>query len=181
MARKGRATERPVEPEDVTFDGDRRDNDHHSGEPTRRALVLSGDDPRDTSLEERIESEETAWSGRIFDVSRLRVSLPDGREAIRDVVRHPGAVAIVALTDDGRICLVRQYRTALARVTLEIPAGKLAPGEDPLACASRELTEETGLVADKIAYLTTIATSAGFADELIHLYMATGLHASESS
>lgn len=111
----------------------------------------------------------------------MEVSLADGRHAIRDVVRHPGAVAVVALTDDGRICLVRQYRVALNRVTVEVPAGKLDAGEDPLDCARRELLEETGYEADNIAFLTTIATSCGFADELIHLYMATGLHLCGSS
>lgn len=121
------------------------------------------------------------WTGRIFNVDRLQVQLPDGRNAICDVVRHPGAVAVVALTEEGRICLVRQYRTALGRVTVEIPAGKLDPGEDPLECASRELLEETGMEAEKIAYLTTIATSDGFTDELIHIYMATGLSFSKSS
>lgn len=158
-----------------TYDGDRSAHDHESGRPTRRTLVCGDDDPRDAGLAEHVLSEETAWTGRIFSVSRLHVRLPDGREAIRDVVRHPGAVAVVALTDDGRICLVRQYRTALGRVTVEIPAGKLEPGEDPLDCARRELEEETGLEAQKMAYLTSIASSAGFADELIHLYMATGL------
>ena len=96
------------------------------------------------------------------------------------MVRHPGAVAVVALTEDGRICLVRQFRTALDRVTVEIPAGKLEPGEDPLECAHRELLEETGMVAERMAFLTTIATSDGFCDELIHIYMATGLEFSKS-
>ena len=164
-----------------TFDGDRGSQDHLSGDPERRTLVLGDDDPRDAALAERPLSEDVVFSGRIFDVNRLRVSLPDGRVAIRDVVRHPGAVAIVALTDDGRICLVRQYRTALGRVTVELPAGKLDPGEDPLECARRELTEETGMVAERMAFLTTIATSAGFADELIHIYMATGLSQGASS
>lgn len=154
---------------------------HQSGEPQRRDLVLGGDDPRDAELEEHPLSEDLMWRGRIFNVDRLRVGLPDGREALRDVVRHPGAVAVVALTDDGRICLVRQYRTALGRVTVELPAGKLDPNEDPLACARRELEEETGMVADKIAYLTTIATSVGFADELIHIYMARGLTMARSN
>ena len=126
-------------------------------------------------------TEDVAWTGRIFNVDRLRVELPDGRMAIRDVVRHPGAVAVVALTEDGRICLVRQYRTALGRVTVEIPAGKLAPGEDPLECANRELLEETGMTAERIAFLTTIATSDGFCDELIHIYMATGISFSRSN
>lgn len=161
--------------EAFTFDGDRSRADHVSGEPIRRHLVLGDGDPRDAGLSEKVESEDIAWTGRIFNVDRLRVREPNGREALRDVVRHPGAVAIVALTDDGRICLVRQYRTALGRVTVEIPAGKLDPGEDPLDCANRELREETGMRAQKMAFLTTIATSAGFADELIHIYMATGL------
>ena len=101
--------------------------------------------------------------------------LASGRCSVRDVVRHPGAVAVVALTEMGKIALVRQYRTSLDRVTVEIPAGKLEPGEDPLDCAKRELKEETGFAAGKIAYLTTIASSAGFTDELIHLYLATQL------
>ncbi|WP_417228530.1 NUDIX domain-containing protein [Thermophilibacter sp.] len=163
-----------------TYDGDRSSLDHLSGEPERRDLVLGDDDPRDAALAERPLTEDVAWTGRIFNVDRLRVELPDGRAAVRDVVRHPGAVAVVALTEDGRICLVRQYRTALGRVTVEIPAGKLAPGEDPLECAGRELLEETGMSAEKIAFLTTIASSAGFCDELIHIYMATGLEFSRS-
>ncbi len=158
-----------------TYDGDRGSHDHESGLPQERDLVLGDEDPRDAALAEHVQTEDVAWRGRIFDVDRLQVKMPDGREAIRDVVRHPGAVAIVALTADGKICLVRQFRTALGRVTVEIPAGKLEPGEDPLDCANRELAEETGLHAEQIAYLTTIATSCGFADELIHIYLATGL------
>ncbi len=163
----------------LSFDGDRR-GQGFVGEVETRSLVLGGDDPHDDTLIEEIESEQTAWTGHIFSVSRLDVSLPDGRHAERDVVRHNGAVAIVALTDDGHICLVRQYRVALGRVTVEIPAGKLDPGEDPLDCARRELQEETGLQAERIAYLTTIATSDGFSDELIHIYMATGLSQAEA-
>ena len=167
--------------EAFVFEGERSESDcHMSGEPLRRGLVLGEEDPRDASLAEKPLTEDVMWTGRIFNVNRLRVKLPDGREALRDVVRHPGAVAIVALTDDGRICLVRQYRTALSRVTVEIPAGKLDPGEDPLTCAKRELKEETGMVAEQMAVLTTIATSDGFTDELIHIYMATGLSYLES-
>ena len=164
-----------------TYDGDRTTQDHVSGAPERRDLVLGDDDPRDAALAESPLSEDVVWTGRIFNVDRLRVRLPDGRDAVRDVVRHPGAVAVVALTEDGRICLVRQYRTALGRVTVEIPAGKLAPGEDPLEAAGRELAEETGMEAEKMAFLTTIASSDGFCDELIHIYMATGLTFTRSS
>lgn len=144
-------------------------------EAEETGLVLGDDDERDADLHEQILNSETAWSGKIFDVECLEVKLPNGRVSRRDVVRHHGAVAIVALTESGKIALVRQYRTALDRVTVEIPAGKLEPGEDPLDCAKRELKEETGFVAGRIAYLTTIASSCGFSDELIHLYLATQL------
>ena len=164
-----------------TYDGDRSTHDHVSGAPEERELALGDDDPRDAGLAEHPLTEDVAWTGRIFNVNRLQVELPDGRRALRDVVRHPGAVAIVALTEEGRICLVRQYRTALGRVTVEIPAGKLSAGEDPLECANRELLEETGMVAEKMAFLTTIASSDGFCDELIHIYMATGLTFAKSS
>lgn len=164
-----------------TIESGRTRHDHESGTPRTRDFVRGDDDPRDAALAEHPLTEDTVWTGKIFSVSRLNVRLPDGREAIRDVVRHCGAVAVVALTDDGHICLVRQYRTALGRVTVEIPAGKLDPGEDPLHCAHRELEEETGFTARKMAYLTSIATSAGFSDEIIHIYMATGLEFAESS
>ncbi|MDO4436504.1 MAG: NUDIX hydrolase [Coriobacteriaceae bacterium] len=139
------------------------------------ALVLGDDDPRDAGLHEQILSEEQAWRGRMLDVRTAEVRLPNGRVTGRDLVRHPGAAAVVALTESGKIVLVRQYRTAIDRVTVEIPAGKLDPGEDPLECAKRELLEETGFKAGRINYLTTIATTPGFCDELIHIYMATGL------
>ena len=161
------------------FDGEPAEG-RTSGAPERRELVFGGEDERDAAIAEKPLMEESVFRGLIFDVNRMDVELPDGRRAQRDIVRHPGAVAIVALTDDGRICLVRQYRPSLGRVTVEIPAGKLDPGEDPLVCATRELEEETGLNAERIAYLTTIATTPGFTDELIHFYMATGLSLGES-
>lgn len=144
-------------------------------------LVLGDEDPHDAELHEKILSEEQVWKGKILDVRSLKVELPNGRVTGRDVIRHPGASAVVALTDSGKIALVRQYRTAIDRVTVEIPAGKLAPGEDPLECAARELEEETGMEAEKMAFLTTIASSDGFCDELIHIYMATGLTFTKSS
>ncbi|MBM6756544.1 NUDIX hydrolase [Collinsella tanakaei] len=138
-------------------------------------LVLGDDDERDPGLHERILSEDLAWHGKIFDVNTLQVELPNGHTSRRDIVRHCGAAAIVALTESGKIALVRQYRTALDRVTVEIPAGKLDPGEDPEECAHRELHEETGFIAHRLRHLTTIASSCGFSDELINIYMATQL------
>ena len=147
-----------------------------AGEPVEEPhLALGDEDPHDALLHEKIVSEEPAWRGRILDVRNVKVELPNGRIAGRDVVRHPGAAAVVALTENGKIVLVRQYRTALDRVTVEIPAGKLDAGEDPLECAARELHEETGFKAARMRELTTIATTCGFCDELIHIYLATGL------
>lgn len=137
--------------------------------------LIDTSDDANPELVEEVVSQNQVWSGSIFNVDRMQVKLPEGQMATRDVIRHPGAVAIIAITDDNKICLVRQYRAAIGRITLELPAGKLDPGEDPLDCANRELKEETGVVADKMAYLTTIATTPGFTDELIHIYMATGL------
>ncbi len=151
------------------------DTEEEAPADTEPSLVLGDDDPRDAGLHERIISEEQAWKGRFLDVRSAQVELPNGRVTGRDLVRHPGASAVVALTESGKIVLVRQYRTAIDRVTVEIPAGKLDPGEDPLECAKRELHEETGFSASRIQYLTTIATTPGFCDEVIHIYMATGL------
>ena len=158
-------------------DGDRTE-ENASPEPEMEdlpALVLGDEAEHDADLHEEVIDSEIAWRGKIFDIERLQVRLPNGHTSVRDVVRHRGAAAVVALTTSGKIALVRQYRTSLGRVTVEIPAGKLDPGEDPLECAKRELKEETGFVAGRIAYLTTIATSCGFADELIHIYLATQL------
>ena len=150
--------------------------DLHRGtvESIKRHLEL------DPSLYEETVDDEIKWKGRIFSADLLKVRLPDGSYGTREIAWHHGGCGVAAFRE-GKLCLVRQYRVALGCMTLEIPAGKLAPGEDPLACAERELKEETGFTAQKMAYLTTIATSAGFADELIHIYMATGLKLAESS
>ncbi len=144
-------------------------------EPEAHGFVRGGDAALDPTLAETIVGEQPLFSGLIFNVARIDATLPSGAPAQRDIVRHPGAVAVLAVTEHGEIYLVRQYRVALDRVTVEIPAGKLDPGEDPLAAARRELAEETGLEAASMARILTIATSVGFSDELIHLYLATGL------
>ena len=126
-----------------------------------------------TDLRERPVSSERVYEGRVV---RLRVDSvrlePEGRLARREVVDHPGAVAVVAVTGGGEVLLVRQYRYAVGRELLEIPAGTLEPGEQPETCARRELEEETGRQAGSLEPLGAVFTSPGFCSERIHLYLA---------
>ncbi|MDR3593023.1 MAG: NUDIX hydrolase [Negativicutes bacterium] len=124
--------------------------------------------------ETKVESQKI-FSGKILNVRLDRVLLPNGQESTREVVDHPGAVAVVPVTDDGRVILVKQYRYPVEEILLEIPAGKLDPGEDPDDCAKRELEEETGYVAGRLEKLTSIYTAPGFTNEIIHLYIARDL------
>ncbi len=110
-----------------------------------------------------------------LDVHRDTVRLPDGNTATREYIRHGGAVAIVPLLDDGRLVMVRQYRYPIAKVLLEIPAGKLDPGEDQLTCAARELAEETGYTATEWAYGGEIHNAPAYSTESIWLWFARGL------
>ena len=119
------------------------------------------------------------FKGRIIDVSVDTVVLPDGKKASRELVRHPGGVCVVAYDGDN-IYLVKQYRKPYDEVVTELPAGKLEYGEDPRDCAVRELSEETGFSADEMIYLGACCTSPGFSTEVLHIYLALGLHAGES-
>ncbi|MGB9859138.1 MAG: NUDIX domain-containing protein [Moorellaceae bacterium] len=132
------------------------------------------------NLREVCVKSERIYTGKILNLRRDIVLLPDGREASREVVEHTGAVAIVALEPDGRIYLVRQYRYPIGRVTLEIPAGKLDAGEDPATCARRELMEEIGLAAGELRLLLTFYSTPGFSDEIMYLFLATGLRPQKS-
>ena len=137
-------------------------------------------DMNEKKIEERILSEERVYEGKLVKVNRLEVTLPDGKGAVREAVRHPGASAIVPVDAMGNVTLVRQYRAPIAQVLLEIPAGKLDyKGEDRLEAARRELREETGLTAENWVHLTDIVTAPGFCDEVISIYLATGLAAGE--
>jgi len=124
--------------------------------------------------EERI-SGETVYSGSFLEVHRDLVRLPDGAQAVRDYIRHPGAVAIVALTDEGGVVLERQHRYPLRRDFVEIPAGKLGSGEAHLETAKRELLEETGYAAAHWTRLGLIHNAIGYSDEGIELWLASGL------
>ena len=118
---------------------------------------------------------ELIYDGIIVHLYKDNVTLPNGKEAIREVIRHQGAVCVVAVDDEMNIYLVRQYRYPFADVITEIPAGKLDAGETPLEGAARELREETGIIAKNYTYLGELYTSPAFLDEVIHMYLATGL------
>ncbi|MBT8540096.1 NUDIX hydrolase [Polynucleobacter paneuropaeus] len=136
--------------------------------------------PGDQHLREERISGEDIYGGIFLNMKRDRVSLPDGQEAVREYLTHPGAVAILALLDDGRILLERQYRYPISKVCMEIPAGKLDPNEDPLVCAQRELEEETGYSASKWSYIRRIHPVISYSTEFIDIYLAEGLQAGKS-
>ncbi|MGM0899972.1 MAG: NUDIX hydrolase [Bacillota bacterium] len=127
------------------------------------------------SLEEKTLHTEQIFSGRVISLQVEEVELPNGKTSKREIIKHPGAVAVIAITDDEKIVMVEQYRKALERNIIEIPAGKLEKDEEPKRCAIRELEEETGYECQNIDWLISFYTSPGFADELVHLYVATGL------
>jgi ADP-ribose pyrophosphatase len=115
------------------------------------------------------------YRGRVVSLNLETVTLPNGTTIELEVVRHQGAAAAVPLTDDGNVLLIRQYRHAAGGYIYEIPAGKIDPGEEPLACAAREVEEEIGRRASSIAPMLSFFTTPGFTDEVIHLFLATGL------
>ena len=115
------------------------------------------------------------YKGRIVHLELEEVTLPNGVRVTLEVVRHPGAAAVVAIDADERVVLEKQFRHAAGGYIWEVPAGTLDPGEDPAACAIRELREETGLIASEWQALGSIVTAPGFCDERIHLFLARGL------
>jgi ADP-ribose pyrophosphatase len=121
-------------------------------------------------LEEKTIDSKVIYNGKIIDLHFEKVELPDGRTSEREIVKHPGAVAVLAVTPEDKIVFVRQYRKPLNREIIEIPAGKLEPGESPETCAIRELEEETGYRTNNLKFLQSFYTSPGFADEIIHIY-----------
>ena len=128
----------------------------------------------DDALAERTVSSQSPWACPIFRVEDDVVALSDGSEGRRFIVRHGGGVGVIAVRD-GLLCLVRQYRLPLGRVTLEIPAGRLEAGEEPVSAAARELAEETGLAAARMEPVLTVYGSPGFTSEHTDVFCATGL------
>ena len=131
-------------------------------------------------MREKTISSEVLYDGKIIKLHLDKVICPNGAEALREIVRHPGGVAVVAVDDDGYVYMVRQYRIPYDEIMLEVPAGKLDKGENPDVAACRELREETGLVADKIVFMGNFYPSVGFCDETLRMYIATGLNQGEA-
>lgn len=126
--------------------------------------------------EYRVLVSEDVYDGRVISLRRDTVAMPGGGDSVREVVSHPGAVAVVAVDDDGRVVLLRQYRHPVGRYLWELPAGlRDADGEPPLETAKRELAEEVQLAAERWSLLTTTYSTPGFCDELVLVYLAEGL------
>lgn len=130
--------------------------------------------------EKKIDGKQV-YDGVIVNVRMDQVELPNGKTAPREIVDHPGAVAVLPLDEDNNVIMVTQYRYAFEEEMLEIPAGKLNPGEDPWACALRELKEETGYVPGELLPLGASYSSPGFCTEVIHLYLARYLQQGEAT
>ncbi len=126
-------------------------------------------------FEEKTISSEQIFSGKVINLQVDEVELPNGKTSRREIIKHPGAVAVIAITPDQKLVMVEQYRKALEKSIIEIPAGKLEQGEEPALTARRELEEETGYECENLELILSFYTSPGFADEIVYLYEATGL------
>jgi len=123
----------------------------------------------------QILSRETVYKGRVFDVSKDLVTLPGGKQQVYDTILHPGGAAILPVDAEGNVYLVKQFRPAANQMVLEIPAGRIEPGEDPREGVIRELREETGFCAKTVGKLMSVYSTIGLCEEVLHLYYAEGL------
>ncbi|MFR0880991.1 MAG: NUDIX domain-containing protein [Oscillospiraceae bacterium] len=130
-------------------------------------------------LKEKTVSSESVYKGRIFEVTKDVALLENGKEVLRDVVHHSGGVTVIPLTENNEILMVKQYRYPHHKAILEIPAGKIEPGEKHYDCGKRELLEETGCTCSNYEYLGEIIPTPAYVSEVIHLYLATGLEFSK--
>ena len=126
-------------------------------------------------FEEKTIKTESIYDGKIIKLQVDDVTLPNGKTAKRELVKHQGAVAVIPITKDNKIVFVEQYRKPLEKSIIEIPAGKLEPGEEPETTAVRELEEETGYTTRDLSFVTSFYSSPGFADELLHIYITDQL------
>ena len=126
-------------------------------------------------FEEKTLSSEKIFAGKVVSLQVDEVELPNGKTTKRELIKHPGAVAIIAVTEENKMVMVEQFRKALEKSIIEIPAGKLEKDEKPEICAKRELEEETGYDCESLELIASFYTSPGFADEIVHVYLAKGL------
>ncbi len=129
----------------------------------------------DDMLFEKTVSRETVFEGKVFEVEIKEITTPEGKTSHREIVKHNGGSCILPIDKDGNCYLVKQFRSPFEKVMLEAPAGKIEKGEDPLFCASREITEETGLTAGKIESVGSMVATPGYCSEIIYLYIGTEL------
>lgn len=132
----------------------------------------------DSELKFKHLKSEIAFQGRAFKLRLDHLRTPDGRDVIYEVIEHPGAVTIIPVDEERRILFVRQYRPATGQVLLELPAGTINKGEDPLDCALREIREETGMAARQMDKIGELWLAPGYSTEYLHFYLATGLYSS---
>ena len=130
-------------------------------------------------FEEKVLSQEMIYEGKIINLRKDKVTVKNGTST-REVIEHNGGAVLAAITDEGRMVMIRQYRRPADKVMFEVPAGKIDPGEDPLVTAGRELKEETGYTAKDIRYLTRFYTSVGYSEEVLYLYLCRDLEAGDT-
>ena len=130
-------------------------------------------------FEEKVLSQEMIYEGKIINLRKDKVTVKNGTST-REVIEHNGGAVLAAITDEGRMVMIRQYRRPADKVMFEVPAGKIDPGEDPLVTAGRELKEETGYTAKDIRYLTRFYTSVGYSEEGLYLYLCRDLEAGDT-
>ncbi len=133
------------------------------------------------SFEEKTIKSETIYEGKVVTLKKDKVQIRGGKVSYREIIRHRGAVALLPITEDGKVILVEQYRKPIEKVLLEIPAGKMEIGESPISTAARELEEETGYSAKNIELITKMLPAVGYSDEVIYIYVATGLTPGETN
>ena len=131
------------------------------------------------SFEEKTIDSKIVYEGPVFKIRKHQVETPVG-PSVRDILEHNGGSVMLGITDEGKILMVGQYRKALERVVLELPAGKIDPGEDPLSTAAREIKEETGYTAESVEHLFTITPSCGYSNEHLYIYLCKGLTPGET-
>lgn len=126
-----------------------------------------------------VKSREIIYKGKVFNLEKDIITLPDGRETVRETIRHGGAAAMIPVDKDGKIIFVKQYRHSARKEVLEIPAGTIENGENPYDCAIREIQEETSYKAGKMTFLLKMYSAIGFCSEVIHIYLAEDLEKGE--